>query len=31
VIGHGVEQDGIIFCCANCAKHSGVLQLRDRA
>jgi hypothetical protein len=31
VIGHGVERDGTIFCCANCAKHAGVLGLRDRA
>jgi nitrite reductase/ring-hydroxylating ferredoxin subunit len=31
VIGHGVEQDDAIFCCANCAKHAGVIGLRDRA
>jgi len=31
VIGHGVEQDDAIFCCANCAKHAGVVGLRDRA
>ena len=31
VIGHGVEQDGIIFCCANCAKQAGVAGLTDRA
>ena len=31
VIGHGVEQDGIIFCCANCAKRAGVASLKDRA
>ena len=30
VIGHGVEQSGTIFCCANCAKHEGVVQLKDR-
>lgn len=30
VIGHGVEQDGTIFCCAHCAQQSGVKGLRDR-
>jgi Rieske Fe-S protein len=31
VIGHGVEKDNRIFCCANCAEMVGVTQLRDRA
>jgi hypothetical protein len=31
IIGHGVEQDGKIYCCANCAKHDGRNSLRDRA
>ena len=31
VIGHGVEADGRIFCCANCAQESGVTALADRA
>jgi hypothetical protein len=31
VIGHGVEQDNRIFCCAHCAKQSGARQVRDRA
>ncbi len=31
VVGHGVEQGGSIFCCANCAKHAGVSGLKDRA
>ncbi len=30
VIGHGVEQDGMVFCCASCAKHAGVAGLKDR-
>jgi hypothetical protein len=30
VIGHGVEQDGVIFCCASCAHHAGVAGLHDR-
>jgi hypothetical protein len=31
VIGHGVEAAGRFFCCANCARHSGVKSLKDRA
>jgi hypothetical protein len=31
IIGHGVEADGHMFCCASCAKHSGQYQMRDRA
>jgi nitrite reductase/ring-hydroxylating ferredoxin subunit len=30
VIGHGVEADGRIFCCAHCARTSGVESVRDR-
>jgi Rieske Fe-S protein len=30
VIGHGVEANGIIFCCAHCAQQEGVAELRDR-
>jgi hypothetical protein len=31
VMGHGVESQGAIFCCAHCARESGVEGLRDRA
>jgi hypothetical protein len=31
VIGHGVEADGSIFCCAHCARETGEGSLRDRA
>ena len=31
IIGHGVEADGRIFCCANCAKQAGDDRLTDRA
>ena len=31
VIGHGVEQEGTVFCCAHCALHAGVMGLKDRA
>ncbi|MBA3888865.1 MAG: hypothetical protein H0X67_24540 [Acidobacteria bacterium] len=30
VIGHGVEADGTIYCCAHCAKQSGVKGVDDR-
>ena len=30
VIGHGVEKDGKVYCCANCAKHEGAVGLVDR-
>ena len=31
VIGHGVEADNSIFCCAHCASEAGVTGLADRA
>lgn len=31
IVGHGLEKAGRIFCCASCAKHEGVTELRDRA
>lgn len=31
VVGHGVESDGSIYCCAHCAEESGVSGLTDRA
>jgi hypothetical protein len=31
VIGHGVEADGRVFCCAHCAGESDVVGLADRA
>jgi hypothetical protein len=31
VVGHGVEANGAVYCCASCAKHDGVGDLRDRA
>jgi hypothetical protein len=30
IVGHGVEDDGRIYCCAHCAKTQGVVGLRDR-
>jgi hypothetical protein len=31
IIGHGVEANGSIFCCAHCARQFGVQGLQDRA
>jgi len=31
IIGHGVEAAGDMYCCANCARHSGVQTVADRA
>lgn len=30
ILGHGLEQDGNIYCCAHCASEAGVTELRDR-
>lgn len=31
VIGHGVESDDRIYCCARCALEEGVVGVRDHA
>ena len=31
IIGHGLEKDGRMFCCAHCAGQQNVTELRDRA
>jgi hypothetical protein len=31
IIGHGVEENDKIFCCANCAREVGQSGLKDRA
>ena len=31
IIGHGVEADGSMFCCAHCAGQAGVSGVADRA
>lgn len=31
VIGHGVEVGETVYCCANCANHSGQTGVRDHA
>jgi len=31
VIGHGIEADGSIYCCAHCAHDEGATTVRDNA
>jgi hypothetical protein len=31
IIGHGVEAQGEIYCCAHCAQRAGADDVRDRA
>ena len=30
IIGHGMEANGVYFCCAHCASQQGVHDLADR-
>jgi hypothetical protein len=30
IVGHGVEDDGTMYCCAHCASQEGVSELADR-
>jgi hypothetical protein len=30
IVGHGLEEEGIMFCCKHCAEQRGATQLRDR-
>ena len=30
ILGHGMEKDGALYCCAHCASESGVSEMRDR-
>jgi hypothetical protein len=30
IIGHGIEADGIMYCCAHCAEQEGVTEAVDR-
>jgi hypothetical protein len=30
IIGHGIEADGNYYCCAHCARESGVTEVVDR-
>lgn len=30
VIGHGIQAGDQVFCCAHCARESGVTEVADR-
>lgn len=30
IIGHGLEQSGIFYCCAHCASEDGKAGFKDR-
>jgi hypothetical protein len=30
IIGHGIEANGAMYCCAHCAQREGVEGARDR-
>lgn len=30
IVGHGLEADGVYYCCDHCAEGAGVKGLRDR-
>ena len=30
IIGHGMEANGVFFCCAHCASESGIHNFEDR-
>lgn len=30
IMGHGVEVQGAMYCCANCASQEGAQGVRDR-
>jgi hypothetical protein len=31
VLGHGIQADSAVYCCANCARGSDVEGVRDNA
>jgi hypothetical protein len=31
IVGHGVEENEIIYCCAHCAMEAGLTKVVDRA
>lgn len=30
IVGHGLEADGVFYCCDHCAEEKGVKGLKDR-
>jgi hypothetical protein len=31
IVGHGIESNGTYYCCASCARASGIANAKDRA
>lgn len=31
IVGHGLEAEGRVYCCAHCSRRAGEKGLRDRA
>jgi DNA-directed RNA polymerase subunit RPC12/RpoP len=31
VLGHGIQSDSTVYCCANCARHADVEGVNDNA
>jgi hypothetical protein len=31
IVGHGIESGDKFFCCANCARATGVMDVKDHA
>lgn len=31
IVGHGIEAGGLFYCCASCARESGVSEVVDHA
>jgi hypothetical protein len=31
VVGHGIAAGEAVYCCAHCARHEGVTNVRDNA
>lgn len=30
ILGHGTEADGLMYCCAHCARSAGAREAKDR-
>ncbi len=31
VLGHGIQSDSTVYCCASCARHAGIEGVSDSA
>lgn len=30
ILGHGMETEGVMYCCAHCARQHGIHEMEDR-